>query len=181
MLNINQGDPVNVVVSEEDVQFENAQMEIENVDFGNENVAQEPHERYTSPNYMRNEVPCNKDNQSSNSGLSRTPKWLIEIEENIMNNWEGKRSHRTVRLWASRLYDQFFGNKTLVEQCQIFVQLLKMQKMRPVLVKLKISVNKKMERNAIVVKNLFNALNSIGKTSREKDKRVSQRVITTSL
>lgn len=226
MLNINQGDLVNVVVSEEDVEFENnmeinfvnnnvwsedenvemenenvdlgnenvdlgndnewnedenVEMEIENVDLGNENFPQEPHERYTSPNYMRNEVPCNKDNQYSNSGLSRTPKWLIEIEENIINNLEGKRSHRTVRLWASRLYDHFFGNKTLVEQCQIFMRLLKMQKMRPMLVKLKIRVNKKMERNAIVLKNIFNALNSIGKTRREKNKRVARRVITTSL
>ena len=47
--------------------------------------------------------------------------------------------------------------------------------------KLKIHVNKKLERNAIIVKNLFSALNSIGKNSREKDKRVARRVITTSL
>ena len=53
--------------------------------------------------------------------------------------------------------------------------------MRPMLSKLNICVNKKLEKNAIIVKNLFNALNSIGKNSREKDKRVAQRVITTSL
>ena len=40
---------------------------------------------------------------------------------------------------------------------------------------------KKMETNSIVVKNLFNALSSIGKNSREKDKRAAWRVITTSL
>ena len=56
-----------------------------------------------------------------------------------------------------------------------------MQNMRPMLSKLKIHVNKKMERNAIIMKNLFNALNSIGKNSREKDNRATQRVITTSL
>ena len=61
------------------------------------------------------------------------------------------------------------------------MHLLKMQKMRPILSKLKIRVNKKLERNVIIVKNLFSALNSIGKNSREKDKRDSQRVITTSL
>ena len=75
----------------------------------------------------------------------------------------------------------FFGNKTVVEQCQLFMHLLKMQKMRPMLSKLKIRVNKKLERNAIIVKNLFSALNSVGKNSREKDNRAARRVITTSL
>ena len=53
--------------------------------------------------------------------------------------------------------------------------------MRPMLSKLKIHVNKKMESNIIVVKNHFSALNSIEKNSREKDKRAAWRVITTSL
>ena len=53
--------------------------------------------------------------------------------------------------------------------------------MRPMLSKLKIHVNKKIERNATIVKNIFSALNSIGKNSREKDKRVYRRVITTFL
>ena len=53
--------------------------------------------------------------------------------------------------------------------------------MRPMLSKLNICVNKKLERNVIIVNNLFIALNSIQKNSREKDKRAAQRVITTSL
>ena len=53
--------------------------------------------------------------------------------------------------------------------------------MRPMLFKLKIHVNKKLERNVIIVKNLFSALNSIEKNSREKDKRATRKVITTSL
>ena len=53
--------------------------------------------------------------------------------------------------------------------------------MRPMLSKLKMRVNKKLERNVIIVKNLFSALNSVGKNSREKDNRASRRVITTSL
>ena len=61
------------------------------------------------------------------------------------------------------------------------MHLLKMQKMRPILSKLKICVNKKLERNVVIVKNLFSALNNIGKNSRENNKRVSQRVITTSM
>ena len=75
----------------------------------------------------------------------------------------------------------FFGNKIVVEQCQLFMHLLKMKKMIPMLSKLKICVNKKLERNAIIVKNLFSSLNNIGKNGKEKDKRASQRVITTSL
>lgn len=53
--------------------------------------------------------------------------------------------------------------------------------MRTLLNKLKIHVNIKSEKKSITIKNLFNAFNSIGKTSKEKDKRVVQRVITTSL
>ena len=99
----------------------------------------------------------------------------------IITNSEGKKLERTIRLWASILYRMFFKNKIVVEQCQLFIHLLKMQNMRPMLSKLKICVNKKLERNVIIVKNLFSALNSIGKNSREKDKRDAKRVITTSL
>ena len=53
--------------------------------------------------------------------------------------------------------------------------------MRRILVKLKISVNKKKERNTIILRNIFSALNSIGKSTKEKDKRAPRRVITTSL
>ena len=119
--------------------------------------AQEP---YISPNYNRHES-------------SRTPKWIIEIDEMIIINLEGKKLERTIQLWVSRLYKMFFDNKTVVEKCQLFMHLLKMKKMRPMLSKLKIHVNKKLERNLIVVKNHFSSLNSIGKNSREKDKRAS--------
>ena len=118
--------------------------------------AQEPNaqEPYISPNYNRHEG-------------SRTPKWIIEIDETIITNLEGKILERTIRLWASRLYKMFFSNKTVVAQCQLFMHLLKMQKMRPMLSKLKIHVKKKLERNVITVKNLFSALNSIEKHSRK--------------
>ena len=53
--------------------------------------------------------------------------------------------------------------------------------MRLMLSKLKIPINKKLEINVIIMKNLFSALNSIGKNSREKDNRAAQRVITTAL
>ena len=53
--------------------------------------------------------------------------------------------------------------------------------MRPILSKLNIHVNKNLERSAIIVKNLFSALNNIGKNSKEKDKRATRRVITTFL
>ena len=98
----------------------------------------------------------------------------------IITNLEGKKSERTIRLWASRLYKMFFSKKTIVDQCHPFMHLLKTQKMRPMLSKLKIHVNKKLEINAIIVNNIFSALNSIEKNSRDKDKRAAQRVITTS-
>ena len=99
----------------------------------------------------------------------------------IITHLERKKLERTIWLWDSRLYKMFFGNKIVVEQCQLFMHLLKMQKMRPMIFKLKISINKKLEINAIIVKNIFSAINSIGKNSREKDNRATQRVITTSL
>ena len=99
----------------------------------------------------------------------------------IITNLEEKKSERSIQLWALRLYKMFFGNKTMVEKCHLFMHLLKMQKMRPMLSKLKIHVNQKLERNDIIVKNLFSSLNSIEKNSREKDNRATRRVITTSL
>ena len=99
----------------------------------------------------------------------------------IITNLKRKKSERTIWLLASRLYQMFFSNKTVVEKSHLFMHLLKMQKMRPMLSKLKVRVNKKLERNAIIVKNLFSALNSIGKNSREKDNKAARRVITISL
>ena len=145
---------------------ENENLENKNLLFHNENCMidhvenDNAQECYISSNYNRHEG-------------SKTPKWIIEIDETIMTSLEGKKSERTIRLWASRLYQMFFGNKTVVEKCQLFMYLLKMQKMRPMLSKLKIRVNKKLERNAIIVKNLFSALNSVGKNSREKHNRVA--------
>ena len=45
---------------------------------------------------------------------SRTPKWIIEIDEMIITNLEGKKLEITIRLWVSRLYKMFFGNKIVV-------------------------------------------------------------------
>ena len=131
--------------------------------------------------YNWNEVPCNKERQTSNPKLGRILKWSLEIDEDILSTLEGKRSLRMVRLWASGLCEYFFVNNTLVEKCQLFVQLLRMQKLRPVLSKLIICVNKKIGINVIIVKNIFSALNSIGKRSRDKGKTIARRVITTSL
>ena len=88
----------------------------------------------------------------------------------LLSIWKGKKLETTIWLWASRLYKMFFDNKTMVEQYQLFMHLIKMRKMRHMLSKLKIRVNKKMERNVIIMKNLFITLNSIKKNSREKDK-----------
>ena len=40
----------------------------------------------------------------------------------IITNLEGKKLERTIQLWASRLYKMFFGNKTVVDQCQLFIK-----------------------------------------------------------
>ena len=74
------------------------------IDHAEHDNAQEPNaqEPYISPNYNRHEG-------------SRTPKWIIKIDETIITNLEGKKLEQTIRLWASRLYKIFFGNKKVVE------------------------------------------------------------------
>lgn len=83
-----------------DIEGKNVGIDIEGENFAfdieGENV--EPSEHYVSPNYMRNEDPTVEDRQIPNSRPSRTPKWLLETDENIMDNLEGKRSTRTIRL-----------------------------------------------------------------------------------
>ena len=84
---------------------ENAQ-HVENFDIGGENVENfnieggiaSPSEPYVTPNYFRNEDPLMDERQIPNPRPSRTPKWLFEIDENIITNLEGKRSTRTVQL-----------------------------------------------------------------------------------
>ena len=87
----------NVLNKEENVELERENITIEN---DSDNVANEP---YTSPHYNQNEVPCNKERQMSNPKPGRTPKLLLDIDEDILSTLEGKRSHRMVQLWASRL------------------------------------------------------------------------------
>ena len=96
-----------VQLGNENVAIENDNAEIENVEIENfeeemppshnpnciidhveDDNAQEP---YISPNYNRHEG-------------SKTPKWIIEIDETIMTSLEEKKLERTIRLWASRLY-----------------------------------------------------------------------------
>lgn len=89
-------------------------------------VQKEPNQRNTTLDYMRNEVPWEKERKTSKLRPLRTTKWLLEIDENIMSNFDGKRSERAIRLRVSKFFDQFFSYKTLVEKCQMFVQLLKM-------------------------------------------------------
>ena len=45
------------------------------------------HKNLISPNYNRHEG-------------SKTPKWIIEIDEMIITNLEGQKSEKTIRLWA---------------------------------------------------------------------------------
>ena len=89
----------NVLIEEENVELERENITIEN---DSDNVTNEP---YTSPRYNWNEVPCNKERQTFDPKLGRTSKWLLEIDEDILSTLEGKRLHRTLWLWASRLYE----------------------------------------------------------------------------
>lgn len=103
-----------------------AKIEIENENVNNiENVNNEP---YVSLNYMR------------------TPKWLLEMDENIIDNLDGKRSSLTVQLWATNMFNRYFSDKKLTKQYQIFVQFLKSYKITPLLRKLKIYFTKKLEK-----------------------------------
>ena len=65
------------------------------IDHAEHDNTQEP---YISPNYNWHEG-------------SRTPKWIIEIDEIIITNLKGKNSERTIRLWASRLYKIFLTTR----------------------------------------------------------------------
>ena len=101
-----------VQLGNENVPIENDNVEIENlenenfedemlpshnrnciIDHVEDDNAQEPNaqEPYISPNYNRHEG-------------SKTPKWITEIDETIITSLEGKKSKRTIQLWASRLY-----------------------------------------------------------------------------
>jgi hypothetical protein len=72
-----------------------------------------------------------------------------------------------IHLWATKIFNEYFFDKTLTKQCQCFVQFLKIYKMRTILKKLKICVTNRMEKNSLIVKNIFNALTSIGNTRKK--------------
>ena len=69
-------------------------------------------EHYISPNYNWQEDP-------------RTPKWIIEIDEMIITNLEGKKLERTIQLLASRLYKMFFWQQDSGGAMSYFYALIK--------------------------------------------------------
>ena len=143
MLNVNQVD--DVLIKGEIIQSNNeyVQLENENVSIDNDNVVIENlrNEKLENEMLPDHNVNCMMDhvkhdnaqepyispNYNQHEG-SKTAKWIIEIDEMIIANLEGKKSERTIWLWASRLYNMFFSNKTMVEQCQLFMHLLKIQR-----------------------------------------------------
>lgn len=108
---------------------------------------------------------------------------LFTIDSNVLANLNGLVSWRQIRTHANRLYKQFFYNKKLGFQCQLMLQLIKMLKMRKVMKKIGIYAKPKRKDESYkqVVSTVASAIDSIGKTSRSKDKNAARRVITTAI
>lgn len=110
----------------------------------------------------------------------KTPKLLLEIDENILNPMTNKTGQCTCRRKANQIWKTFFNDLNETCRCQLFVEMVKNNNYRPTMKTLGLRTSKANNEKSIV-KNLINAYQSIGPTSRTKDGNTIRSVIASAI
>ena len=112
--------------------------------------------------------------------LRRKQKKIINIDEDILQHMEGKIPECTCRRYVDKIWKMFFERLNETTRCQLFVQIMRGLKYRNIMKTLGLRTSNASSENTIV-KNLMDAYDTVGKTSRSKDSNVTRRVITSTV
>ena len=103
----------------------------------------------------------------------RRPKYLIDIDTNILKSMPDKISKCTCQRKVNRMWRLFFDELNITGQCQLFVEMMRNLKFRPIMKILGLRMmDDSNERN--IVKNLMSAYDKVGSKSRTKDSNITR-------
>ena len=104
--------------------------------------------------------------------LRRKPKYLINIDEDILQHMEGKIPTHSCKRYVDKILKFYFERLNETARCQIFVQMMRGLKYKNIMKTLGLRTQNASSENTIM-KNLMDAYESVGKTSHSKDSNVT--------
>ena len=108
------------------------------------------------------------------------PKYLIDIDTNILKSMPDKISNRTCQRKVNHMWRLFFEELNIIGQCQLFVEMMRNLKFRPIMKILGLrTMADSNQRN--IVKNLMSAYEKVGSKSCTKDSNITRRVLTSTI
>ena len=105
---------------------------------------------------------------------------MIDIDTNILKSMPNKISKRTCQRKVNHMWRLFFEELNITGQCQLFVEMMRNLKFRPIMKILGLrTMDDSNERN--IVKNLMSAYDKVGSKSHTKDSNITRRVLTSTI
>ena len=103
----------------------------------------------------------------------RRPKYLIDIDTNIFKSMPNMISKCTCQRKVNHMWRLFFEELNIIGQCQLFFEMMRNLKFRPIM---KILGLRTMEdsNEKRIVKNLMSAYEKVGSKSRTKDSNITR-------
>ena len=103
----------------------------------------------------------------------RRPKYLIDIDTNILKSMPDKISKCTCQRKVNHMWRLFFEELNITSQCQLFVEMMRNLKFRPIMKILGLrTMDDSNERN--IIKNLMCAYDKVGSKSCTKDSNITR-------
>ena len=112
--------------------------------------------------------------------IHRKPKFLIDIDENILKPMHDKISERNCRRIVQKIWNNYFENLNQSGRCQLVVEMVKNLKFKETMRILGLRTSENSSERTIV-RNLFDAYKSIGSKSCNKDVNTTRRVLTSTI
>ena len=103
----------------------------------------------------------------------RRPRYLIDIDTNILKSMPDKISKHTCQRKVNSMWRLFFEELNITGQCQLFFEMMRNFKFRPIMKILGLSkMDDSNDRN--IVKNLMSAYEKVGSKSHTKDSNITR-------
>ena len=110
----------------------------------------------------------------------RRPKYLIDIDTNILKSMPNKISKCTCQRKFNCMWRLFFEELNITSQCELFVEMMRNLKFRPIV---KILGLRTMDdsNEKIIVRNLMSSYDKVGSKSCTKDSNITRQVLTSKI
>jgi hypothetical protein len=112
--------------------------------------------------------------------IRRKPKFLIDIDENILRPMHDKMSEINCRRIVKKIWNNYFEKLNQSGRCQVVVEMIKNLKFRETMTIIGLRTSENSTERTIV-RNLFYSYQDIGSKSRSKDANVTRRVLTSTI